>query len=201
MFAALNDQDIAPGFHDPVAEAQSTFRAVLDALSRPGTLATCGENLTPPTPLQPAAAAFLLAMADFETPVWLDAPLFDGATGPWLKFHCSTPVLPAPDEATFAVLDDVAAMPPLERFRQGSEDYPDRAATVILQVDGLTDEGGVRLRGPGIRDEARLGVAGLPDRFWHQWAANGSLFPRGVDLILVSGTRLAALPRTTKVEV
>ena len=201
MDAFVNDQDLALGFKNPVADAQSTFRAVLEALSRPGTVVTCGEALTPPAPLQPAVAAFLLAMADFETPVWLDAPLFDSAVGAWLKFHCSTPVITAPDQATFAVIGDAPIMPPLDRFRQGSDDYPDRSATVIVQVAGLSAGEGVRLSGPGIDGESRLRIDGLAEMFWGQWSLNGSLFPKGIDLVLVHGTQLAALPRTTRVEV
>jgi alpha-D-ribose 1-methylphosphonate 5-triphosphate synthase subunit PhnH len=37
----------------------------------------------------------------------------------------------------------------------------------------------------------------LPD-FGRQWAANGALFPRGADLLLVDETRVSALPRTTR---
>ena len=38
---------------------------------------------------------------------------------------------------------------------------------------------------------------GLPDGFLAMRAANRPLFPRGVDVILVAGADILALPRTT----
>ena len=46
----------------------------------------------------------------------------------------------------------------------------------------------------------RLQVEGLPQAFLADWATNGARFPRGIDLVLCAGDRLAALPRTTRIE-
>ena len=80
-----------PGFADPVEEAQATFRAVLDAMARPGTLHRAGERLAPPVPLDQAAAAVLLTLVDNETPLWLDAAA--AAARDWLAFHCGATVV------------------------------------------------------------------------------------------------------------
>jgi alpha-D-ribose 1-methylphosphonate 5-triphosphate synthase subunit PhnH len=45
-----------------------------------------------------------------------------------------------------------------------------------------------------------LHAAGLPGDFVARWAANHALFPRGVDLVLCAGERLAALPRSVAIE-
>jgi alpha-D-ribose 1-methylphosphonate 5-triphosphate synthase subunit PhnH len=91
-------------------------------------------------------------------------------------------------------------MPDLDRFDAGTDEYPDRSATIIVQVDMLSAGVGRRLTGPGIESEVRLDAPGLPERFWEGLRANHGRFPRGVDVLLTAGSRLAALPRTTAVE-
>jgi len=91
-------------------------------------------------------------------------------------------------------------MPPLEAFDAGTDEYPDRSATVIVQVAALAAGAGKRLTGPGIAGEGRLSVDGLPERFWTGLRENHTRFPRGVDVILASPASVAALPRTTLVE-
>ena len=71
-----------PGFANPVGEAQMTFRAVLDAMARPGTMHRAGPDLTAPAPLDPATAAVLLTLVDNEAPLWIDHEA--AAAGDWL---------------------------------------------------------------------------------------------------------------------
>ena len=81
----------------------------------------------------------------------------------------------------------------------GTDERPDLSATLVIQVTGLTLGRGARLTGPGIEGEAQLDVVGAP-ALWPGWRANAGRFPRGVDVVLCAGVRLAALPRTTRVE-
>src|SRR4051794_18577117 len=90
-----------PGFDDPVREAQATFRAVLDAMARPGQLRQVGERLTAPAPLDSATAAVLLTLIDNETPLWLDSSAV--AARDWLAFHCGAVIADAPDKGIFAL--------------------------------------------------------------------------------------------------
>ncbi len=189
---------LLPGFDDPVLASQRTFRAVLEAMSHPGRIVTIADAVEAPAPLAPAAAAVCLSLVDFETPLWADTA--EAAAIGWLRFHCGCPIRDQPSQARFALITNAEAMPDLRELDAGTDEFPDRSATVIVQVPGLVADGPVRLTGPGIRTESRLGATGLPERFWRDWAANGALYPRGVDVVLVSGDRLAALPRTVKAE-
>lgn len=185
---------LSPGFADPVLDAQACFRAVLDAMSRPGRVVSAGAALRPPAPLMPAAAALLLTLADADTPLWSDA-------GPnaeaWLRFHCGAPFVTAPGEAAFVLAS--AAPPALAALATGSEEKPQHGATLVLQVAGLETRRGWRLTGPGIEHEHRLAVTGAPDGFLAAWAANRARFPRGVDVVLCADDRLAALPRSVTI--
>ncbi|MEO9188910.1 MAG: phosphonate C-P lyase system protein PhnH [Acetobacteraceae bacterium] len=182
-----------PGFADPVAEAQHCFRAVLDAMARPGTIHEVGR-LDPPSPLCPASASVLLTLVDHETPLWLDP--FAEAARDWIAFHAGASFAAA-DKAAFLLARD---LPDLATLRQGTDEAPEDSATVILQLAGLGAGARFRLSGPGLRLPAIFAVAGLPSDFVAQWAANRAGFPLGADLILCAGTRLAALPRTVTVE-
>lgn len=188
---------IAPGFQDPVHDAQRAFRAVLDALARPGRLGRLAGMPAAPG-LGPAATAVALALTDFETPVWLDGAA--AAAAEYLRFHCGCPLVDERAAAAFGFCAEPAALPGLLGFATGSDLYPEQSATLVIEVDGLAEDGGLRLLGPGIQRERRLRIAGLREGVWREWRQLGELFPRGVDLILTCGDTLAALPRTVKVE-
>lgn len=190
--------DLRPGFSDPVLESQRAFRVVLDAMARPGRLGTVPGGLQPPMPLMTGTAAVCLTLADHDTPVWLAPELKSPETLAFLRFHCGCPIVADPAEAAFAVAAG-PGLPPLDRFAPGDDAWPETSTTVIVQVGGLAADGPLSLAGPGIETTHRLGLHGLRAGVWDEWAANRSLFPCGVDLILVAGGQIAALPRTTAV--
>jgi alpha-D-ribose 1-methylphosphonate 5-triphosphate synthase subunit PhnH len=184
-----------PGFADPVCDAQATFRAVLDAMARPGRLHDAGQALTAPQPLDRATAAVLLTLVDSETPLWLDAATLPARV--WLAFHCGAAIVDAPDKATFALalsLPDLAALP------TGTHETPESSCTLILQVAALGAGTRYRLSGPGLRAPTPLAVTGLPADFVHIWRQNHALYPRGVDVVLCADSTLTALPRSVTIE-
>jgi alpha-D-ribose 1-methylphosphonate 5-triphosphate synthase subunit PhnH len=191
---------VLPGLADPVLDSQRIFRGVLEAMSRPGRIVLLNAAPPAPEPLHVATVAICLALVDLETPLWLPAPARTPGTLAHLRFHCGCPVVEEPERARFAVVPDAERMPDLDRFDAGTDEYPDRSATVIVQTRSLTAGTGRRLAGPGIDTEARLEAEGLPPRFWSALRTNHDRFPRGVDVVLTAGRTLAALPRTTRVE-
>jgi alpha-D-ribose 1-methylphosphonate 5-triphosphate synthase subunit PhnH len=188
-----------PGLADPVDDAQAIFRLVLDAFARPGRIVTIVRPLDLPSgPLGRAAIGTALALFDFETPIWLDDAA--GAAFAHLRFHCNCPRAEARDRASFALIGDPCRLPALDGFALGSDAYPDRSTTLVIEVAALGEPGTLRLSGPGIQKSSHLGITGLKQGFWAERAALAPLFPRGLDLILTCGDRLAALPRTTTIE-
>ncbi len=195
---------IGAGFADPSFGSQAVFRSCLEAISRPGTLLEVESEAEVPKGAHPAAYSLLLALLDQDTRLWiapsLEASAHGAAIGEFLGFHTGCRRADTPCLADFALLSTGRGLPPLEAFASGSEDYPDRSATLVLQADELRDDSGWSLTGPGIRGRTRLAVAGLDHAFLAQWAANHGMFPRGVDIFISCGRRLVGLPRTTRIE-
>lgn len=184
--------------NDTVTENQATFRALMDAMARPGEIKTLG-GIEAPAPLTAGTAAIVRSLADYETPVWLDGALAaEPAVAAWIRFQTGAPIVADPRQATFALVGDAHALPDFASVSPGDADYPDRSTTVIVQVERFAGAA-YALAGPGIRTERTLAAEPLPDDFAERWAANATLFPCGVDLLLVAGTSVAALPRTVRV--
>lgn len=211
MTAATLSQGPAPaaGFGDPVHDSQAVFRAVLRAMSRPGEVQELSVPIVPPAPLLPAAAAVCLALLDLETRLWIDGGSRDVSQArDFLAFHTGAPTASTAADADFVVVADGAMVPRLDTFRQGSDETPEKSATLIVQMANLDDmpadnmlaDGAWRLSGPGIDGTAGLRIEGLRGGLAEELADNRARFPRGVDLILCTETRVAGLPRTTKVE-
>jgi len=190
---------LAPGFADPVLDAQHAFRAALEAFSHPGRGVHIPLELTPPPGLVSASAAFLLAMLDLDASLWLQNR--SDAVCNFLRFHCGCEIVDDPRRARFALITDAAGMPDLASFDPGEPDYPDRSTTLVVQVPRLMGGRRARVSGPGVSGHAHVEPGALRPDFWPQWQRNHALFPCGVDLLFACGSSLVALPRTTRVEV
>ena len=190
----------ALAFFDPVRDSQAVFRAILRAISSPGSVVPAGAGLAPPKGLSPAAAAAILTLVDFETPLWV-SPTFPGygEVAAYLRFHTGARFASVREKAAFALVDTETSALTLKDFGQGSAEYPDRSTTVILQVRALSGGAPLRIVGPGVNGTAELAPHPLPDDFCAQWRDNHATFPLGVDLILCAADRVAALPRSVVV--
>jgi alpha-D-ribose 1-methylphosphonate 5-triphosphate synthase subunit PhnH len=190
---------LAEGLADPAHDSQRLFRAVLEAFSHPGRIVHLPNPPPAAAPLSRATTAFLLTLVDRDTPLWL-APAFDTpAVCDFVRFHTGAAIARQPADALFAVLTPADA-PPIDSFPIGTDPYPDRSATLVIELPSLTSGPERHWRGPGIQDRQAVGLAGLPDSFWTQWATNRALFPCGVDLVFAAGSDLLALPRSIAVE-
>ncbi len=191
---------LAPAFDDPALASQAVFRTVMEALARPGLPRRLSSKLAVPPPLSATAAAVALTLLDYETPFWLDPELAAaGEVAPWLTFHTGGPQTTESVQATFGFISDPAAMPPFEAFSPGSLEYPDRSTTLVVQVASFDHGEALALSGPGIAGTRRFSAAPLPADFRARLIANREMFPRGVDLILVTPDAVAALPRSLRV--
>jgi len=184
-------------FAQPVFDSQRNFRELLQAMARPAVPRIVPVLPPAAAPITPAAMAILLTLCDSSTALWLQDSNDDVAQH--LRFHAGVRLVSNPAEADFALITDPASMPSLTAFSQGDMRYPDRSASLIIQVESLRDDSGLRFAGPGIRESEQLQIEGLPDRFWQERSAMRAQLPLGIDLFFVAGERVAALPRTTRV--
>lgn len=194
-------QSIPAGFARPVFESQGTFRAILEAMSRPGCLVKLPVQAEGPRGWSGGMASVVLTLCDMDTPVWLDARAASDDAERFLRFHCACPLTDAPQSAAFAVVMDHASMPPLGAFSSGSAEYPETSATVLLATDFDVDTTrAISVRGPGVDGQGRLPLAWIPAGFVAAWGENAGRFPRGVDVILVGPSHVVGLPRTLRME-
>ena len=201
------------GFADPVHGAQQTFRALLGAMAEPGRVLALPEaaiaglapqdaDLRPPFGV--ALAATLLTLLDADTPAHLAGALATDDARAWLRFHTGARAQARVAGMTAALARDVDAAL-WNALDLGTDDAPQSSATLFVEVDALSEQplpGAValKLRGAGIERSRDLAVAGLSTAFWQWRTALRAELPRGVDLVLACGTRLAAIPRSTHVE-
>jgi alpha-D-ribose 1-methylphosphonate 5-triphosphate synthase subunit PhnH len=191
--------ELSAGFADKVLSAQSTFRSVMDAMARPGSIQRIASAAGTPSAMMRGTAAIALTLFDHDTPIWLDSRM--SATpdvGKWLKFHTSAPVVADASIASFALVGDPENLPVLDRFAFGSNEYPDRSTTLILQVESLSAGPEVALQGPGIDGTAVLRASIQPHDLFERLVINATLFPRGIDVVLVHDDCIVAIPRTTR---
>ncbi|MBX2884842.1 MAG: phosphonate C-P lyase system protein PhnH [Granulosicoccus sp.] len=178
------------GFKEPAVDAAHAFRAVMEAMSRPGSIHLVA-GARPPAPLSMAAGVCLLALCDHETGIFLAGSHDHLQVREWIGFHTGAPIT---DAATcqFA-LGTWESLPAMDHFPIGTAEYPDRSATVLVELQELTLNGAT-LSGPGIKDTVSLS---LPELLAFQ--KNHRLYPLGLDFLFTQDDRLAALPRSTEV--
>src|ERR1700682_6424556 len=191
--------ELPAGFVDRVLSAQSTFRSVMDAMARPGSVQRIAAAAGTPAAMMRGTAAIALTLFDHDTPLWLD-PLMSETSEvtKWLKFHTGAPVIADSSICSFALIGDARSLPSLDRFAFGSNEYPDRSTTLVLQVESLTQGPSIELRGPGIDGVVALRAAIQPEDLFERLKINQTLFPRGLDVVLVADAALVAIPRTTR---
>lgn len=198
--SALDLSRVAPGFADPVHGSQASFRALMDALARPGRVQALASGPdTVPEGLDPAAAAIALTLFDIDTPVWLAPALRGGAAETFLRFHCSCPITGDPMAAAFALASAQTPEARLTGFQTGEEKYPDRSTTLVLMCPSLSGGRRLSLSGPGIKGDCEIEPSGLSDAFVSDWAATQSRFQCGVDVFLTCGRQTIGLPRTLSI--
>lgn len=187
------------GFQDSIHDAQRTFRALLDANARPGTPYLITADMSVPLGLTPACGAACLTLLDLDVVVWLQ-PSFADQVRAWLLFHTGCRFTQYPEEADFALIQDLAGLEELSIFSWGTGEKPEASTTLLVQLESFEMGQPVMLTGPGILDQQAIAPT-LPVNFWDFWMQNHQVYPQGVDVFLFTQYAVMGLPRTAKPEV
>ncbi len=186
----MQTETLRGGFSNPALQSAAVFRGVMEAMARPGMLQSV-QGAMPPAPLSEAAGAVLLTLCDRETPLHLAQGFDTPDLRSWIAFHTGAPIV-GPSHCQFA-LGYWDNLMPLSNYQVGTSEYPDRSATLIVEMPDLT-QSGATLKGPGIKSKASLSLPCITP-----FQENAAQFPLGVDFIFTCGETLAALPRTTEI--
>ena len=169
---------------------QQNYRALLEVMSRPGSVEEIQRAKSDVTYL-----AVLATLVDGEVSLADPDALLDELHWPMLQAQL------APADAADYILCRGDQAPSLNP-RLGTLPCPELSATLIIQVESLTEGNlNLQLSGPGVNGKADVNIAGISPAWLAQREHWVCAFPLGVDMILVDGAAVMALPRTTKVEV
>jgi alpha-D-ribose 1-methylphosphonate 5-triphosphate synthase subunit PhnH len=168
---------------------QQNYRALLDAMSRPGMVKTIQQESK-----QQICTAILATLLDAEVSFADPDGLLSDEVWPMLQA-----IKTEPQAADYILCS--GAKPPSFQPKLGSLPSPEESATIIIKVDSLR-EGDMTLclSGPGVDGNICCSIDGLDPAWLKQRESWVSAFPLGVDLLLADDAAVLALPRTTKVE-
>ena len=187
----------APTMSVPAQEEQATFRVLLDAMARPGTI-----HSLPPRRVEDGewGGAFLVLQALLDHEVTFH--VLSEQSMPHEQLLRRTGARSAPlGQADFVLTRGGGAVAAIEEAREGGFEEPERAATVILLTDSLGGDGvALTLSGPGIESTSLLTVENVPVAAFEALRGRTVTFPQGVDVILVdTAGQVASVPRSTRI--
>lgn len=189
------------GFSD-VFDSQKNFRAIMDAMSRPGKIKKLTEHkfINYPDNFNPYVLSVLKTLGDNS--VSFCAPI--DALG---YIEVNTLMTPKSyKNADYPVFYGDCYLKEMVNVKTGTAEFPEDSATLTIPVweikEGTLFDLSVRLKGPGIKEFNDITIKGLDIRYIEAIKELNSSYPLGVDVILVGpGGSIACISRTTKLEV
>ncbi|MFE5323116.1 phosphonate C-P lyase system protein PhnH [Paenibacillus sp. NPDC056579] len=205
---------------DPVHDTQAIYRALLNAVSRPGTverLEASIARLQLPLGICPAAAGIASALLDGEVRFAMLMEDQEAFTAYVRRMLFSKEAAAAEADYLFAdgIMPEAEIREVMGSVKRGTLVAPDDSTTLFIRVDRIEsgDElqlqasGGqeqnvcLLLSGPGIRTKQACIIHGLSREWLIARGTINSEYPMGVDVFLFTETGdCMALSRTTKVK-
>lgn len=183
---------------DTIIHDHATFRVLLRAMSRPGSVCQLPRHREA-SGQDALLAAVLRCLMDNEVTYYVadDAP--DGLSLEIFRFTGSNRA--DIGMADFLIFPAGTSRGRLSGARRGTLEYPDKGATVVYLVERLGETGGeAAMHGPGINGTVRPLINGLVKAELGLLRAANAEFPLGLDaMFLDSDGRIMCIPRSTRI--
>jgi alpha-D-ribose 1-methylphosphonate 5-triphosphate synthase subunit PhnH len=185
---------------DAVIHDHGTFRILLRAMSRPGSVgqlsghpeATCRHALL---------AGMLHCLMDNEvTHHVLDDPA--GALSLEIS-RCTGSAATGPAACDFLIFPEGTSRGAVSQARRGTLEFPDKGATAVYLVERIEETGGrLKLSGPGIDGTVCPLISGPAESELGLLREANAEFPLGIDaMFLDRDGRILCIPRSTRIGV
>jgi len=180
---------------DQTIRDHKTFRVIIKAMGHPGKVYRLPEFEGKET----AIIEFLGCLLDHQTGV---AVVGEPALAQYLARHTGCRLV-ACREADFIIVGRSTSSAGIPEINTGSLEYPDKGATILYLVDGLSEAAdGIVLSGPGIDDTISLRISGLAKGEISRLRQLNRHFPLGVDAIFLvprQNGQIACIPRSAQI--
>lgn len=191
---------------DIVHDLQSVYRKVVDSTSRPGLIADLGKEaalvkIDNETGCSDSLLLLALTLLDPEVSFKVYSAQASAVTK---KLNQLTYAKAAEaDQADYIVVLQDAEQGALEEAIQkgkpGTLINPHKSATIIAEVEAMTNDETLLLKGPGIQTTKSIHVDVSENWVDHRREKNME-YPIGIDLMFIDKNhRLLSLPRTTQI--
>jgi alpha-D-ribose 1-methylphosphonate 5-triphosphate synthase subunit PhnH len=198
-----------PVLFDEVLAAQRTFRMLIEALARPGTICALPDRIPDaPADVNPHAALVAFTLLDQEVKFAAAGPQAETLAA-YISRRTGARRSP-PEEASFLFGHGDDSETPLGRLPRGSPEFPELGGTAVLTVGRVSEraergDGGrtdaLVLSGPGVVAAATVYIRGLAPAVVDAFRRQNREYPQGIDAFLVGRDgRLVGLPRTARID-
>lgn len=179
-------------FSENSINSSIAFRSLVNATSYPGRYFQINK-LNKPSLLSNAAATILITLCDNESNVYLSKEYNTEEVRNWLIFNTGA-IVSNKKNADF-VIGTWESLLPLNEFKIGAPEYPERSATLIVE-ETKYKKVKCSIDGPGIKNKLHIDLPN-PELF----IENNNLYPLGLDFYFTNDLDILSIPRSTKISV
>jgi alpha-D-ribose 1-methylphosphonate 5-triphosphate synthase subunit PhnH len=186
--------------YNEIFDAQVHFRIILDCMARPGKVNNFGKiTVHSPDNLHPASALVAFALLNRDVSFYANKNNSEIAE----YFIVNTYSKPsAIKNADFVFINGTDDGKILLETNTGLLEYPEKSATVIIDVDNIYDvpkdqTHEIILKGPGVESEKRVYIRNISDHILQSVKEQNAEYPLGIDVILTDSVgNVMCIPRT-----